>query len=453
MFDSLTDRFEGILGRIRGKGRIAERDVEEITREIRLALLEADVNIDVARALIERITARAVGADVSEALNPGQQIIKIVHEELVATLGGETVKLTLTDRPPTVILLEGLQGSGKTTHAAKLANYFKVQGHSVMLAGADLQRPAAVEQLRVLAERIGVAMYSAPTTPVEVATGALAEAKRLGTKVLIIDTAGRLQIDTDLMAELTAVRAASAPHYTLLVVDAMTGQEAVNVAKAFHEASPIDGVILSKTDGDARGGAALSVKEVVGKPILFVGTGEKIDQFEPFHPDRLASRILGMGDVLSLIEKAEESFDEQQAAEAEALLRKGDFTLDDFLVQMRRVKKMGSLKQIVGMMPGMPKELRSANLDDSELGRVEAIICSMTKEERANPDIINGSRRLRIAKGSGMSTAQVNAFLKQFKQMRQMMRGMMQGGKRGKMRMPDLPPELAARFEDSSNSR
>lgn len=453
MFDSLTDRFDGILGRIRGKGRIGETDVDEIAREIRLALLEADVNITVVRSLIDRVKERAIGADVSKALNPGQQIIKIVHEELVATLGGASTKLSLNPKPPTVILLEGLQGSGKTTHAAKLALHFKNEGQSVMLAGADLQRPAAVEQLRVLAERIGVPMYSAPTDPVQVAKDAKAEATRLGTKVLIVDTAGRLQIDADLMAELTAIRAAVDPDHTLLVVDAMTGQEAVNVAVAFDEASPIDGVILSKTDGDARGGAALSVKEVVGKPILFVGTGEKLEQFEPFHPDRLASRILGMGDVLSLIEKAEAQFDESQAEEAEALLRKGDFSLDDFLKQMRRIKKMGSLKSIVGMMPGMPKELRSANLDDGQLTQIEAIICSMTLEERENPDLINGSRRLRIAKGSGTTTAQVNAFLKQFKQMRQMMRSMMQSGKKGRFGMPAMPPELAARFEEEPSSR
>ncbi len=301
MFDALTDRFDGILTRVRGKGRIAERDVEEIAREIRLALLEADVNLGVVRSLISRVKERAVGAEVSKALNPGQQIIKIVHDELVVALGGEQTKLAMADRPPTVILLEGLQGSGKTTHAAKLARYFKEQGHSVLLVGADLQRPAAVEQLRVLAERIGVPMYSAPETPVQVARGGIAEAERLGVKVVIVDTAGRLQIDTELMDELTAIRATVNPHHTLLVVDAMTGQEAVNVARAFHDASPIDGVILSKTDGDARGGAALSVKEVVGKPILFVGTGEKLEQFEAFHPDRLASRILGMGDVLLLI--------------------------------------------------------------------------------------------------------------------------------------------------------
>jgi signal recognition particle subunit SRP54 len=347
----------------------------------------------------------------------------------VTTLGGETGKLAMSSKPPTVVMLAGLQGSGKTTAAGKLARHLVSEGRKPLLVAADLQRPAAVEQLRVLGQPIDVPVFSEPTDPVKVARGALKEADRTGRNVVIIDTAGRLQIDDDLMGELRRIRAKVEPHDTLLVVDAMTGQEAVNV----DEAVGLDGVILTKIDGDARGGAALSVKEVVGKPILFAGTGEKLDDFEPFHPDRMASRILGMGDVLTLIEKAEAAFDEEEAAKAEKKLRKGQFTLEDFLDQMQQVRKMGPIQNLVGMMPGLPKEARDAEVDESQLGRIEAIIRSMTPEERRNPAVINGSRRLRIARGSGTSTQDVNGMLKQFKMVQQMMRSVAKG------KMPRLP--------------
>jgi signal recognition particle subunit SRP54 len=406
-------------------------------REIRLALLEADVNVKVVKQFIARVKERANGADVQKSLSPGQQVIKIVHEELVNTLGGVTGKLEMSSKPPTVVMLAGLQGSGKTTAAGKLARMLKSQGLGVLLVAADLQRPAAVEQLRVLGRQLDLPVWSAaddgPKDPVEVARTSLHEAARLGKNLVIVDTAGRLQVDTELMDELRHVRDAVRPTDTLLVVDAMTGQEAVNVATAFDEAVGLDGVILTKIDGDARGGAALSVKDVVGKPILFVGTGEKLDEFEAFHPDRMASRILGMGDVLTLIEKAEATFDQDEAKVAEEKLRKGQFTLEDFLDQMRQVRKMGPIGNLMKMMPGMPKELRKAEIDEGELGRVEAIICSMTPDERRDPSVINGSRRVRIAKGSGTTTQEVNAMLKQFKQVQQMMKSMA-GGKR--MRLP-----------------
>jgi len=437
VFDALQDRLDGIFTRLRSRGRLSERDIDEVAREIRLALLEADVNVRVVKAFIGRIKEQAVGAELSKHLSPAQQFIKIVHDELVQTLGGTTGKLVMSPKPPTVVMLAGLQGSGKTTAAAKLARLLKSQGLQPMLVGADLQRPAAVEQLRVLAGRVDVPFYSEATDPVRVARDALGEAARLGRNVVIVDTAGRLQIDAELMDELREVRDVVQPHNTLLVVDAMTGQEAVNVAEAFHEAVTIDGVVLTKIDGDARGGAALSVKEVVGTPILFAGTGEKLEDFEPFHPDRMASRILGMGDVMTLIEKAEEAFDEEQKRKAEEILRAGTFTLQDFLEQMQQVKKMGPLQNVLAMLPGMPKELKNAGIDDRELARVEAIIRSMTPEERRRPEIVNGSRRTRIARGSGVTTSEVNQLLKQFKQMQQLMRGVgpvvgARSGKKGK---------------------
>jgi signal recognition particle subunit SRP54 len=424
VFDSLSDRLEGIFARVRGRGRLSEKDVDQIAREIRQALLEADVNVKVARTFINRVKERAVGAKVHEALNPAQQMIKIVHEELVDALGGETGKLHVSSKPPTVILLAGLQGSGKTTHAGKLARHLKSQGRQPLLVGADLQRLAAVDQLRTLAQRIDVPFFSEPSDPVTVARKGMDEAARLGRDYVIVDTAGRLQIDAELMDELARVRDVVQPHNTLLVIDAMTGQEAVNVAAAFNETIPLDGVILTKIDGDARGGAALSVKEVVGKPILFAGTGEKLEDFEVFHPDRMAGRILGMGDVLTLIEKAEQTFDDQQKARAEEIVRDGELTLEDFLDQLRQVKKMGPLQNVIGMLPGMPKEIKDADIDDRELARVEAIICSMTPAERLEPKLNNGSRRTRIAAGSGTSTVEVNNLLKQFAQMQQMMKQM-----------------------------
>ena len=452
MFDTLSDRFDGIFKRLRTRGKLTPTDVDEIAREIRLALLEADVNVRVVKQFIARVKERATGADIAKSLNPGQQVIKIVHEELVATLGGATGKLVTASKPPTVIVLAGLQGSGKTTAAAKLARLLEHdQGKQVLLVGADLQRPAAVEQLHVLGDQIGVPVFSEATDPVSVARAGVQEAERLGRTTVVIDTAGRLQIDDELMDELAHVTDAVQPHDVLLVVDAMTGQEAVNVAESFAETVSLTGIVLTKLDGDARGGAALSVKEVTGLPILFAGVGEKIADFEPFHPDRMASRILGMGDVLTLIEKAEAVFDADEAAKAQERLLEGRFTLDDFLEQMRQMRKMGPLSSIVGMLPGMPKELRQAEIDDNELGRVEAIICSMTPAERQDPTIINGSRRARIARGSGTTTPQVNALLKQFKMVQQMMRSLTKQGKRGKkgrkgMALPPgmSPEDLAA---------
>ena len=438
MFDALSDRLEGIFTGLRNRGRLSEKDIDDVTREIRRALLEADVNVRVARSFIDRVKERAIGADLSKSLSPGQQFVKIVHDELVETLGGKTGKLTMSPKPPTVVMLAGLQGSGKTTAAGKLARLLKSQGLQPLLVGADLQRPAAVEQLRVLAGRVEVPFFSDPADPVDSARGGIAEAERLGRNVVIVDTAGRLQIDVELMEELRDIRDAVQPHNTLLVVDAMTGQEAVNVATAFDEAVGLQGVILTKIDGDARGGAALSVKEVVGKPILFAGTGEKLDEFEAFHPDRMASRILGMGDVMTLIEKAEAVFDDTQKAKAEEILREGTFTLEDFLEQMQQVKKMGSIQNVIGMLPGMPKEIRNQQIDDREITRIEAIIYSMTPAERRKPDLINGSRRGRIAKGAGVNSSDVNSLLKQFKQVQQMMR-QMGGGKGKKGKRPKLP--------------
>jgi signal recognition particle subunit SRP54 len=442
VFDALSDRLDGIFTRLRSRGRLSEKDIDEVAREIRLALLEADVNVRVVKAFIGRIKEQALGAELSKSLSPAQQFIKIVHDELVATLGGETAKLTMSPKPPTVLMLAGLQGSGKTTASGKLARLLKSQGLQPLLVGADLQRPAAVEQLRVLAGRVDVPFYSEASDPVTVARNAIEEAMRLGRNIVIVDTAGRLQIDAELMDELRHIRDAVHPQNTLLVVDAMTGQEAVNVAESFHETVGIDGVILTKIDGDARGGAALSVKEVIGKPILYAGTGEKLEDFEPFHPDRMASRILGMGDVMTLIEKAESAFDEEQRAKAEAIVREGTFTLADFLEQMQQVKKMGPLQNVLGMMPGVPKEIKNTQIDDRELDRVEAIIRSMTPQERVKPDIINGSRRARIANGAGVNPSEVSALLKQFKQMQQMMRGFTGMGrkKKGKKGMrPKLP--------------
>lgn len=431
MFDTLGDRLGGVFKRIRSKGRLTEKDVDEMLAEIRTALLEADVNVRVARSFVDRVRVRAIGVQVSQALDPGQQVVKIVNEELVAILGGESFKITYASQPPTVVLMAGLQGSGKTTSAAKLANWFKSQGRNPMLVGADLQRPAAVEQLRVLGAQIGVPVFSEASDPVSVARNGLAEARRLGRDVLIVDTAGRLAIDEAMMREVAEISNVVSPHFTFLVVDAMTGQDAVTVAKSFDETLSISAVILSKLDGDARGGAALSVKEVIGKPVAFAATGEKIDAFEQFHPDRMASRILGMGDVLTLIEQAEKVFEKDQAEAVAAKLMEGEFTLDDFLDQLQQLKKMGPLSGVLGMLPGVPKEMKNANIPDDMLKVTEAIIHSMTPEERRRPEIINGSRRTRIAKGSGTQVADVNRLVKQFSEMQKMMKKM-GGGKRGK---------------------
>jgi signal recognition particle subunit SRP54 len=445
MFDALSDRFEGIFKRLRSRGRLGEAEVDEVLREIRLALLEADVNFRVVKGVVARIKEQCVGLDLAKSLSPAQQVIKIVHDELVNTLGGETLRIAYASKPPTVLLLAGLQGSGKTTTAGKLARWFKQQGRHPLLVGADLQRPAAVEQLRVLGGQVDVPVFSEATDPVDVARKAVEEAQRLGRDVLIVDTAGRLHIDTEMMDQVRDISGAVKPDYTFLVVDAMTGQDAVNVAESFHATLELDGVILTKIDGDARGGAALSVKEVVGRPIAFASTGEKLGEFEPFHPDRMASRILGMGDVLTLIEKAEDAFDQEEAAAAAAKLEKGEFTLEDFLEQMQQVKKMGPLQNLISMLPGVPKELKNVEIDDREIGRIEAIIRSMTPQERRDPTIINGSRRLRIANGSGMTTTEVNQLLKQFKDVQKMMKMLGKGpkGLRGaKQLMSQLPEGL-----------
>jgi signal recognition particle subunit SRP54 len=436
MFDALTDRFEGVFSRLRGKGRLDEADVDTALREVRLGLLEADVNVAVVRTLIDRIRTRAVSADVQKSLTPGQQVIKIVHEELITTLGSDPVGLVKA-APPLTILMVGLQGSGKTTTAAKLALRLKKEGRRPMLVAADLQRPAAIDQLETLGQRIDVPVYADRNSrPRRLVKAAMKEAAKLGRDTVIIDTAGRLQIDQDLMRELADVAREADPDEVLLVVDAMTGQDAVNVAKGFSDQTSVTGVVLSKLDGDARGGAAISVREVTGVPIKFAGLGEGLEAFEPFHPDRMAGRILGMGDVLSLIEKAEETFDEAEAEKAARKLEKGQFTLEDFLEQFQMLKRMGPLKDILAMLPGASSALRDVEIDDRDVARVEAIIRSMTPEERQKPKIIGGSRRKRIATGSGTTPQDVNRLLKQFADAQKMMKQL--AGGRGLPGMPGL---------------
>ena len=424
MFETLSDRFDAIFAGVRSRGKLTADDVDETLREIRVALLEADVNLEVVKSLADRIRVRAVDEDVSKALNPGQQITRIVLEELTTSLGGEAMKITYASKPPTVVLLAGLQGAGKTTNAGKLAQWFKKQGRNPMLVGADLQRPAAVEQLRTLGAQVGVPVFSETSNPVKAAKRSLKEAQRTGRDVVIVDTAGRLAIDEEMMDQIRRISDAIDPDFTFLVVDAMTGQDAVTVADSFNKALTLDGAILTKLDGDARGGAALSVKEVVGKPIAFASTGEKLDEFETFHPDRLASRILGMGDMETLIEKAEEAFDEQETEATAARLLEGTFTLEDFLEQMQQIKKMGNLQNLMGMMPGIGKQLKGVELDDRQVARVEGLIRSMTPEERVSPEIIDGSRRQRIAAGAGMAPSDVKNLVEQFKQMRTMMKSL-----------------------------
>ena len=436
MFDTLGEKLQATLSDLRAHGTLTEEDIDRAMREIRLALLEADVNFKVVKTFTATVKERCLGSDVVGGLNPGQQVVKIVSDELTNLMGGAAAGVVFSPRPPTVILLAGLQGSGKTTAAAKLARFLKEEhGSSVALAACDVYRPAAIEQLVTMGERAGADVYQrgADEDPVKIAAWALDEAKRAGKDVLIVDTAGRLHVDADLMDELVRIRKATKPMQVLLVVDAMTGQDAVNVAQQFAEAVAFDGVVMTKLDGDARGGAALSVKAVTGKPILFASTGEKIDQFERFHPDRMAQRILGMGDMLSLIEKTQAQFDEDEAAELERKLRRNEFTLEDFLSQLQQVRKMGPLQSILGMMPGFAgQQLKGMKVDEKELDRVEAIIRSMTPVERRTPTLIKGSRRLRIARGSGTSVQQVNQLVKQFDQMRKVMK-QISGGK-----MPDI---------------
>ena len=431
MFDQLSERLQSTLSDVRSRGKLTESDVDSAMREIRLALLEADVNFKVVKAFTKTLKERCLGSDVLESLDPGQQVVKIVNEELASLMGGTGSELAMAPSGPTVILMAGLQGSGKTTACAKLAQFFGKEGKSVALAACDVYRPAAVEQLVTMGGRAGAHVYERGTEadPVEIAAWALDEARAERRDVLIIDTAGRLHIDQDLMAELADIRKKTRPHDVLLVVDAMTGQDAVGVAESFAEAAEFDGVVMTKLDGDARGGAALSVKAVTGKPILFASTGEKIEDFDKFHPDRMAQRILGMGDVLSLIEKAEQQVDEAEAEAMQEKMRRDQFTLEDFLKQMKQVRKMGPLSGILGMLPGMGamKQLKNAPIDEGELDRVEAIILSMTPQERANPGVINGSRRKRIATGSGTKVQQVNQLVKQFDQMKVLMKSMANG--------------------------
>jgi signal recognition particle subunit SRP54 len=422
MFDTLTQRFESVFAGLRGKGKLSDRDIDEALREVRLALLEADVNVAVVKTFLERVRERALGEDVSKSITPGQQVIKIVHEELMDTLGSETAGLVKTS-PPLVILMVGLQGSGKTTTAGKLAQFLKKQGKKPLLVAADLQRPAAIDQLETLGRRVDVpVLVDRKGKAPKLAKAALKEAASTGRDAIIIDTAGRLQIDDSLMKELAAVRKAAGPDEILLVVDAMTGQDAVNVADGFQRQIGLTGVVLSKLDGDARGGAAISVREVTGAPVKFVGVGEALDDLEAFHPERMASRILGMGDVLTLIEKAETAFDEDRAEETARRMQKGEFTLEDFLEQFEAVKSMGPLQDILAMLPGSGSLLRQVEVDDRDLKRVEAIIQSMTPEERRAPKIIGGSRKRRIATGSGTSPQDVNRVLKQFAETKKMMK-------------------------------
>ncbi|HEU4480433.1 MAG TPA: signal recognition particle protein [Actinomycetota bacterium] len=446
MFDSLTDRFDDIFTRLRSRGRLSEKQVDEVLREIRLALLEADVSLKVVKAFVADVRQRSEGAEIHKSLSPAQQVIKLVHAALIDVLGHEAVGLEASPRPPRVLLMAGLQGSGKTTASAKLARLLKSQGRRPYLVACDLRRPAAIRQLELLGEQVGVPVHAEleATDPTGVAERALARASAEGFTDVIVDTAGRMHVDPELMAELGAVAKVVTPTETLLVCDAMTGQDAVNVAASFLAEVDLTGIVLTKLDGDARGGAALSMAYVTERPIKFAGVGEKLEDLEPFHPDRMASRILGMGDVLTLIEKAEQAFDETEAKKMEEKLRRADFTFDDFLTQMQAIKKMGPMSQVLGMLPGMSKLPVGGDEIDSQLPKVEAIIRSMTHEERNNPAIIKGGRRARIARGSGTSIQDVNKLVKQFDQVRKMMKSLT-GGKGGKMRLPGgmkLPPGM-----------
>ena len=433
MFGGLTDKLANAFKKFRNKGKLTEADVKEGMREVKLALLEADVNFKVVKEFVKAVTDRAVGADVLESLVPAQQIVKIVNEELIKLMGGETPKINISPKPPTVIMMVGLQGAGKTTHSAKIASYYKHKGKSPLLVACDVYRPAAVDQLKIVGEAANIPVFSMGTkiSPVEIAKAGVEHAKKNGHDMVFIDTAGRLHIDEELMAELVKIKEATGPSEILLVVDAMLGQDAVNVAKTFNDLLDITGVVLTKMDGDTRGGAALSVKYITGKPIKFIGTGEKLDALELFYPDRMASRILGMGDILSLIEKAEQAYDEKNAKELEKKMREQTFSLDDFLEQMRQLKKMGNLEQLIAMVPGVNAgSLKNAQLDESQMAKTEAIILSMTRQERLKPEIINGSRRKRIANGSGTTVEDVNKLLKQFDQMKKMMKQFSNMGKR-----------------------
>jgi len=444
-FESLSEKLNAVFKKLKGHGVLTEADVKEAMREVKLALLEADVSYKVVKDFIAKVSERAVGTDVLSSLTPAQQVIKIVNEELVALMGEHNAKINFPSEPPCIIMMCGLQGSGKTTHAAKLAKYFKDNGKRPLLVACDVYRPAAINQLQVVGEKAGVKVFEmGQINPVVIAKQAVKHAKDHGNDVVILDTAGRLHIDTELMEELCRIKEETNPHEIMLVVDAMTGQDAVNVAKTFDDALGITGVLMSKLDSDTRGGAALSVLAVTGKPIKFVGMGEKLDEFEQFHPDRMASRILGMGDMLTLIERAQTSIDEKDAERlAKKLVEEKSFDMDDLLEQMTQIKKMGSLKQIMGMLPGVGDKIKDMDIDDHQLNRVEAMITSMTPAERAKPSIINPSRKHRIAAGSGNTVADVNRLLKQFEEMQKMMKqlgvmGKNGKGKRNKIRLPGM---------------
>ncbi len=439
-FEGLSEKLGAAFKRLRSKGKLSESDVKEAMREVRLALLEADVNYKVVKDFVAKVSERAVGGEVLQSLTPAQQVIKIVNEELCALMGGEENRIHLPSKGPGIIMMTGLQGAGKTTHAAKLALHFKGQGHRPLLVACDVYRPAAIEQLKVVGEKAGVPVFEeGQGDPVKIAKHAVAHAKDYGHDVVIVDTAGRLHVDEALMKELSDVKAEIHPGEILLVVDAMTGQDAVNVAKAFNDQLEIDGVILTKLDGDTRGGAALSVLAVTGKSVKFVGTGEKLEDLEVFYPERMASRILGMGDVLTLIEKAQNTIDEEQAKQMAQKLKENSFDLNDLLNQLRQIQKMGPLKQVLGMIPGVGNQIKDADIDDGQIGRTQAIIYSMTPQERAKPSIINPNRKRRIAAGCGMKVEDVNRLLRQFEQMPKMMQQFSGKGKKGRRRMA-MPP-------------
>lgn len=434
MFESLSDKLQNVMKKLKGQTRITEKDLKDMLREVKLALLEADVNYKVVKEFIATIEEKSLGESVMKSLTPGQQVVKIVKDELVELLGSSESKLNISSNPPTVIMLVGLQGSGKTTLCGKLSNYLRKQGKKPMMVACDVYRPAAINQLQTLGKSLNIDVYAEPDNNdvIEISSNALKSARSKLCDVVIIDTAGRLQIDEELMNELVELKKVVKPHEIMLVVDSMTGQEAVNVALTFNEKLGIDSITMSKLDSDSRGGAALSVKSITKKPIKFASVGEKLNDLEPFYPDRIASRILGMGDVLSIIDKAEEAFSEEQAIDLEKKMRKEGFTLDDYLDMMAKIRKMGSFKKILGMLPGIPKEIRDAEIDEKQIDRINAIITSMTKEERRNPKILNAKRRIRIANGSGNKVEDINRFMNSFEQMQKTMKMMTNG----KMKLP-----------------
>lgn len=445
MFDSLSDKLQNVMKKLKGQTRISEKELKEMLREVKLALLEADVNYKVVKDFVASIETKALGEDVMKSLTPGQQVVKIVRDELTELLGDTNSGLNFSSNPPTVIMLVGLQGSGKTTLCGKLSNYLRKQGKKPLMVACDVYRPAAIKQLETLGKSLNVDVYSEPDNKdvVEIAKNGIKTAISKLCNVVLVDTAGRLQIDETLMEELVDLKKAIRPHEIMLVIDSMVGQEAVNVAQTFNDKLGIDSVTMSKLDSDSRGGAALSVKSITKKPIKFASVGEKLSDLEPFHPDRIASRILGMGDVLSIIDKAEEAYEEEEAIELEKKIRKNEFTLDDYLDQMKKIRKMGSFKQLLAMIPGIPKEIKDVDIDEKQLLRIDAIITSMTKEERRNPKILNASRRQRIAKGSGNKVQDINRFIEQFTEMQKMMKNMMNGN--GKY--PKLPGNMNNLFK------